>query len=154
MELNVFQAVLNGRIDRSGGGVVTVQGVTPEGRKTATITTPSIATNASWSGTIVLGKAYRLYAISTSQACRTRLYTTASALAGDASRPIGTDPVDGSGVLFEFVSDSTLLSSNLSPLVDGYSGDSPAVDNINIAVTNLTTTNPITITFTYLKTEF
>ena len=150
----VFERTRNSRIGRNAVGTGTGGTTyTAPVRETVTVTTTSIATNASWTGTVALSKAYRLYAINTSQACRTLLYTTPAAQSADSSRPIGTDPVDGSGVMFEFVSASILLSANLSPLVDGYSGEAPAVADIPITITNLSSTGTVTVTFTFIKTE-
>jgi hypothetical protein len=41
----------------------------------------------------------------------------------------------------------------LSPLVEGYSGEVPANNNIPITITNLGSTGTVTVTFTFIKTE-
>lgn len=73
-------------------------------RTVASFTTPSLAAGASATGTIDLGKGYRLYRITTSAACRTRLYTTDAKRTADASRPSGTDPTGDHGLMLDFTS--------------------------------------------------
>lgn len=143
-------AALRQKRSSGGGGGTTYTAPT---RQSVTITTSSLATGATWTGTVALAKAYRLYSISTNRACRTRVYTDASARSADASRPVGTDPTDGAGLVLEFVSTAALLSATLSPTVDGFSGESPATSSIPVSITNNGATGAVEVTLTFLATE-
>lgn len=107
------------------------------GRRAAAITTTSLNVNQGWTGTINLAESFNLIDIATNVAARVRLYSTADAMAADLARAIGTDPADGSGIIFEFATGVGLLSAALSPVVFGYSLENPAQSHISIAVTRL-----------------
>lgn len=119
-------------------------------RDDAVYTTGSLAHGAEETGTITMGKGYRLLAISLDGPARVRLYTTAAKLTADASRPVGADPQGDHGLMFEFVGTEALLSADLSPVVDG----DCASASVPIAVQNLSgATDTITVTLTYVATE-
>ena len=119
-------------------------------RQAATITTASLAPNASEVGTIDLGRGYRLLNIDTSSPCRVRIYTNAGDRDADLSRQFGTDRPQGVGLMLEFVSVAGLLGADLSPTVDGFT----AAGTAYYSVTNRgLSAAAITIDFDYLPTE-
>ena len=119
-------------------------------RQAATITTASLAPNASEVGTIDLGRGYRLLNIDTSSPCRVRIYTNEGDRDADLSRQFGTDRPQGVGLMLEFVSVAGLLSADLSPTVDGFT----AAGTAYYSVTNRgLSAAAITIDFDYLPTE-
>lgn len=129
-------------------------GVVLPSRQTATITTTSVASNATYTGLVRLEKGYKLYRIATNKSCRTRLYTTPEKRTADLNRSMATDPVGDHGLMLEFVSATGLLSADLSPLVDGFDGKSPPDGNIPYALTNLeATSTTLSVTFTFMKSE-
>lgn len=123
-------------------------------RTTATYTTASLAAGAQEVGTIPMAKGYRLYAISTTVPARVRLYTTIGARDADLTRPVGTDPATGAGVILDYGTVATDLSDDLSPLVDGFDAKATPDGNIPIAIDNWdTATTTVGVTLTYVRTE-
>jgi hypothetical protein len=90
--------------------------------------------------------------IATTVPCRTRLYTTTANQTADAGRTTAQDPVEGSGVLLDYITTSTFLGGDLAPEVDGSSMAAPPVTQIPITI-DLGATGPTTVTFTYVQTE-
>jgi hypothetical protein len=121
-------------------------------RGTVAKTTASLAAGASESGTIDLGKSYRLMTISTSAPARVRLYTTTAKRDADAARALGTDPTGDHGLMLEFVSTAGLLAADLSPTVDGFTvGGSTAAP---YTITNTGTgAAAIAASFGWIRTE-
>lgn len=122
-------------------------------RKTAVITTASLADDSTANGLVTLGQGWRLMAVESSHPARLRMYATTSHRTVDASRPIGTDPdtTTDHGLLFEFVFDPTLLEAVLSPLVDGFC---PAGNQAPFALTNLSgSATVLGVNLTYVRTE-
>lgn len=144
-------AALRQRGSKGGGTGSTYTAAT---RQTATVTSSTLANGASWTGTILLGASYRLFAISTSAAARVRLYVDNGSAVADASRPLGIDPAPGDGVVLEYVTSATHLSGALSPMVSGASLETPPDKNIDIVVTNLSGgSSAITVTLTFVEEE-
>ena len=121
-----------------------------QARQTATITTASLAPNASEVGTIDLGRGYRLLNIDTSSPCRVRIYTNAGDRDADLSRQFGTDRPQGVGLMLEFVSIASLLAADLSPTVDGFTAAGTAYYSVTNRGLNAAIVN---IDFDYLPTE-
>jgi len=130
------------RVTRIGPGYI---------RTTITQASPSLVTGAVWQGSIGLPPGYRLYRVQTDRAARVRVYTTATAQAADAARPIGTSPTGDHGLLLEYVTTAGVLAADLSPLVDGYDPDEDYV--VPLTVTNNGATGTVTVTLTYVRTE-
>lgn len=123
-------------------------------RDVATLTTGSLANGAEVQTTVEMSYGYRLYRIETDKPARVRLYGNAAKQAADASRPVGTDPTGDHGLLFEFVTTVSVLSSYLSPLVDGANFESPPTVDTPITVTNLSgSSGTVTVDLTYAVTE-
>jgi hypothetical protein len=122
-----------------------------QARDTAVYTTASIANLASESGTVTLATGYRLYRVSTDVPARVRLYTDNTKRDADVSRAIGTDPAGDHGVILDFVTTSTVLAADLSPLVDGFVASGA---DAGITVQNRSgSTGTVEVTFTYVRSE-
>lgn len=123
-------------------------------RKTATVTTPSLGVNVAHEGTIELAKSFRLIKMVTNRPCRVRLYTTPAARAGDAARPVGTDPGQNTGNTFEAITVSGFLTLDLTPQVDGSNLEATSTSAIPYSIQNRdTVAGTVTVTFTYFATE-
>jgi hypothetical protein len=123
-------------------------------RATATKTTASLAANASESGTVTITRGYRLYTLQTNRPARLRLYTTTAKRDADAARAIGTDPTGDHGLILEFITTATVLTADLSPMVDGFDGKPTPDGAIPYRITNLdTSTGTVVLTLGYVRTE-
>lgn len=117
------------------------------------ITTSALASGASENATFSGYKGYILYKIETSAAARIRLYTSVAARTADASRPEGSLPSQGSGLVAEIVTTGaeTVL---ISPGSIGFSSESIPTSSIPCNVTNKeVTATAITVTITALQLE-
>lgn len=133
---------------RRFGGAATVA------RTTATRTTASITNNATDQGTITLAKSYRLLKITTTKACRVRLYDRAAKQTTDLSRNVNTKPTGDSGVMLDYVTTTAVLSALFSPQVVGSDNETVPVTAIPITVTNLSgSTSTLTVTLQYVAME-
>lgn len=124
-------------------------------RATATATTSSLANLAKDSTTTIsLGKAYKLYSISTSVPSRVELYTTTAARTADLTRAAGVDPASTAGVVLDYVTAAGGTTYSLSPVVEGVNLESSPTNTIAMTVTNLSgSTNTVTVTLVWLKEE-
>lgn len=121
-------------------------------RQTVVKTTAALANNTREQSTIALPKGYRLLHIATDRPCRTRLYVSSAQQISDAARLVGVDPSGNHGIILDFVSTALLLLADLSPLVDGFDGDSDGA--IPITIDNLSgATSTVQVTLTYVRTE-
>ena len=121
-------------------------------RTTATLTTASLADDATEDNTITLKQGYRILKIETDVAARVRVYSSTASRTADASRPIGTDPTGAHGVILDFVTTPSVLEWWLNPAVDGYMTTS--TDTVPVAVTNLSgSTDTVTVTLTWVRSE-
>lgn len=128
-------------------------GVVPA-RATATYTTASLAASAQETGNIQLGAGYRLLKITTSRPARVRLYATAAQRTADASRAVGTAPTGDHGLMFEFVTQTTLLAAVLSPAADGSSMETVPSAQIPLSIQNLdSVVGTVVVTLTWIGTE-
>lgn len=136
----------------TGGGGTGGGGVTP--RTTGGVTTASLADKANETGTVSLATGYRLAEIETSVPCRVRLYATVAQRDADLLRASGDDPVEDHGLIFEFLSNTSLLGAVLSPMVDGYSLEDPPSPDIPYTITNLSgSAAPVTVSLVWQRTE-
>ena len=129
-----------------GGG-----GFTPS-RQTQANTTSSIADQASADIQFdALGKSYVLYSVQTDKAAMVRIYNDDNARSADSSRPQGTDPVEGEGVVAEFIT-SAANTFVITPGVMGWIDT--AANSIPVSVKNLSgSTGTVAVTLTGLKLE-
>lgn len=121
-------------VPSSGGG-------TTNGIHTASITTPVINQNQSYSGTIILARTYIVLTVSVNLAARVRLYVSKNAAANDIGRPI-TTPVT-LGLQNGLVGDWLLQTPTefvwlCSPAPVGYNADQPSDSAAYITITNPT----------------
>lgn len=78
-------------------------------------TTPSIAAAATATGTVELGKGYRVSRVQSDKPCRIRLYTTAASRTADADRPRTAEPTGNHGLIAEIILTGTLLDLTTLP---------------------------------------
>lgn len=121
-------------------------------RDVATITTGSLADDATENGTVVLRPMYRLFRVDVDRACRVRLYTSSAKRTADAARAVGTD-VDiatDHGLMFEYVA-TAAIDVDLSPLVDGFC---PTGSTVYYAIENRSgSTHTVVVAFDWIGTE-
>jgi hypothetical protein len=131
----------------SGGGV---SGFTPT-RVTQAVSTTSIADNASADIEFGnLGISYVLHKIAVDRASWVRIYADTSSRTADNSRLQGTDPIEGTGVIAEFISSA----ANTFLITPGVYGFVETGNTIPVRVTNLSgSTSAVAVTLTGLKLE-
>jgi hypothetical protein len=121
-------------------------------RKTATATVTALANSAQRRTTIALAPSYLVTAITTSVPARVRLYPSDAAATADLNRPVDVEPAAGSELAMEYVTDTSKLSSTISPLVGG--AQVPPSPTVQMAVGNLSgATSDVSVTLTYLALE-
>lgn len=129
-------------------------GVGLVGRTTTSVTTSSLANNATGNVTITGFKGYNLYKITSSHAAWVRLYVNAAARTADAARLSGTDPTPDIGVIAEVITNAANQTVYMTPVVVGYVDETPASGNIAVAITNLSgSAAAVTVNLTLLQTE-
>lgn len=116
-------------------------------RQNIILTTASLAQNASESGTVALGKSYRLIRVATDRAARVRLYTTVAKRDADAARAIGIDPTGDHGLVMELVTGAD-LDWDLTPEPIGANREDPVTTAAAYHITNLAAADIVTVTFT------
>jgi hypothetical protein len=118
-------------------------------------TTGSLAANSSDEDVeFAVGKASNIFRIETSHPARVRLYTSEAKRTADAARPVSTDPVAGTGVILEVVTDLSNLTIDLTPAVFAANLEGTPVNVIPAIVQNLSgSTNAITVTLTRIEIE-
>jgi len=134
----------------SGGG-----GAGLTSRTTVSVTTSSLADNASGNASITGFKGYGLYKIQTSAAAWVVIYDSVASRTADinAARDQNTDPAPGSGVIAEAITTGS-QTIKLSPGTIGYSDENSPTTAIPIKVKNLSggaTTITITLTLVCLE---
>lgn len=121
-------------------------------RRTLTYTTAFLAAGLTEVGTVELGKGFRVLRVQTSAPALVRLYASQADRAADAGRLPSVDPAPGLGLILEVLTVPDLLGFNTSPLIDGASMEAVPSKSIPITVT-ATNNGPVTVIFTYLRTE-
>ena len=115
------------RIDSPDGAPVVfpngISGAGPQGARRSLTATEG-------TGTLDVGRAALLLRVATTAPARMRLYTTAAARDADASRPAGTLPPQGAGLVLEFITTAALLMADLAPSVAACNADSPVLPRI------------------------
>jgi len=107
-------------------------------------TTASIANGAGATGTLLLGKAYRIDKLVVDRPCRLRLYASLAQMTADADRGRTVDPSGDHGCIMEVFATSDLLSMLLLPMPHGY----VASGTTYFSIVNDGTTGTITFTLT------
>jgi hypothetical protein len=112
-----------------GGGV--------SGRTDETVTTASLAHNATENGTIPLGRSFIPFRVTVDRACRVRLYSTAAARTADASRLPGNDPTGEHGVILDVrLNAETGLEWDVIDPPTGHCAEAVVTEDIPYAITN------------------
>lgn len=114
------------------------------------LATANLAAAAGESGTVLLGKSYRMIRIEADHPCRVRLYSTPAKRTTDIARPTATDPPDyptpGSapnhGCMLEVILGAANLEGgsyvqDLSPNVMGSSNENPPLNAIAYRIENM-----------------
>ena len=134
----------------SGGGG---DGSGLQSRATVSITTDSLASDQSANIDIpVVARSYMLMKIATSSAAWVTVYTDSTARSQDLTRNDITDPIVGSGVIAEVITDGN-VEQLITPGVFGFNNDNPVGTTCYLKVVNFGDTAAITITLTYLQLE-
>jgi hypothetical protein len=133
--------------------VAAFQDSTSHARYDTVVTTSSLAAEASDAAkTAPLGKGCIAIIIITDYPAWVRVYSNTDAQTADASRPITTDPVSGTGVLLEVVTAAGALEIILSPTAVLVSSDGSI--NLPVTITNKdSVTRTITVTITTVPVE-
>jgi hypothetical protein len=123
-------------------------------RKTVTVTTGSLANNATANVNITnAAKSYALLKIQTDKAAWVRLYVSDATRTADASRAQSTDPAPDAGVIAEVVT-SGAQTVLISPGSIGFNNESTPTMTIPCTVTNLSgSTGTVTVTATIVRIE-
>ena len=147
----------NGQIlttDGSGSLSWTSASASLSSRATFSVTTSSIADQASTNATITsVYKGYILLNIQVDRAAWVRIYTDTASRTADASRAEGVDPAPGAGVIAEVITtgSQTIL---MSPGVLGWNNEGVPTTDVQIAVKNKSgSTSTVTVTITAIKIE-
>jgi hypothetical protein len=123
-------------------------------RTTATITTASLAANATENGSITLAKTSQIFHIETDFPAWIRLYDTDAARTADASRLSTVFPTAGTGVVADIVTAVGALAINQSPVETFVNNDSPAAAACYYAIKNLDSVDrAITLTIVHFPQE-
>lgn len=129
----------------------------PPSRSTAAVTTGTLATDASESGSFAVGKSFYLLEITFSCKARVTLYSTAAKQSADSARTWGNQPVEYTehGVItdVQVVDGSFPVTRLMSPAAVGFNGDGPATTDIYYKITNKDSSQAVTITLTVLPLE-
>ena len=130
----------------SGSGVLSTTSGSGS-QATASVTTASLANNATENDPITLKNFCNVLYVTTNALAWVRLYTTAAARTADASRAISVDPSAGKGIFFDVEVNGTL---GLAPIGEFVCGDSTSGTTGYLAITNLSGSSAaITVTLTY-----
>ena len=123
-------------------------------RTTVATTTASLAYQASATATVTADKGYALYSITASVGAWVVVYTSAAAQSADSSRAIGTPPTAGSGVIGQSITTGTNVTTFFTPAAFGFNAESPVTTNMYLKIYNNSgSTNPVTVTLTYVTLE-
>lgn len=108
------------------------------------VSSTKLETIGKGTGTLATGKAAMLVRIVTETTTRVRLYSTSAGRTADQSRALG-DPHDPTtGLIFEFMSSPSLLSTYTSPVPIAFNGDNPQESYVYYNVESASGTSPVT----------
>ena len=136
-------------VNQTGGGGAMAS------RTTKSATTASLNSAASGDLSITAFKAYNLLIVVIDHPAWVVLYVDSTSRTADASRVEGTDPLPGSGVIAEVLSNSAGSSTFLmSPAVFGWNNDGTPSTTVYAKVTNKdSSARAITVTLTLIQAE-
>ena len=138
--MRVVDAVRDGRVARTGT-------IAPS-RERELVETDTITTGESWLSWLSLGDGWQLFSFGCDAPCRVRVWASLDGFEADEDRPIGVDPDDGPGLLFEFIADEVLQVADLSPTVTGWAVEDEG--RVPVEVTRLHGSGPVTVWFDYV----
>lgn len=118
------------------------------GRSTVSVNSPA---GAAQNGTLIMGKQVTLLNLSSNSPLRIRLYTTVAHQTADQSRPASQYPAAGSGLLFEGVTTSGLLSFDITSCA-AFNNESTVVNSIAYRIEPAVSVST-TATFTFTVTQ-
>ena len=124
----------------SGGAGTSLQSRTTIDTSAMQITSgsPTIAANSSASGHITGYKAYSLFKVSINDPdLWVTIYTDNTSMTNDSARLYTEDPPPGSGVIAEFISNTSNQDIIVSPTTIGFNMDSTVSNNIYLKVQNI-----------------
>ena len=134
-------------IQGGGGG----GGTGLQSRTSTSISTGSIANDATSNQTVSIGPTYAILKIQTNFAAWVRVYTDTTSRTNDASRLITDDPTPDAGVLAEVISTGA-ETIKLSPAAIGWTDD--ASNTVPLAITNKSGASAdVTVTLTTVQLE-
>lgn len=136
-------ALVRGGGSGGGGGGSSPAAV----RQDVVLTTASLAQDASESGTVALGKSYRVIRVATDRAARVRLYTTVAKRDADASRAAGVTPTGDHGLVMELVTGAD-LDFDMNPQALGSNREAVVTTAAAYHITNLAAVSTVAVTFT------
>jgi len=129
-------------------------------RTTASVTTGTLANNATETDTISLAPTFCAMKVVVGSAARVRLYSTAAARDADLARPFTSsllDPPYGgtqNGCILDlFLLDSSDWTWVLTPEVQGSNVESSPSADIAYSITNLGISGTVTVTISYFPLE-
>jgi|688.fasta_scaffold18909_2 hypothetical protein len=135
--------------DISGGG----GGSSLQQRGTLTVSTGTIANNASSDVAVIGFKTYALLKITTSAAAWVTIYTSTVSRTADAGRSETTDPIPGSGVVAEVITTAAATQA-MTPVAIGFNDDQTPSENIYLKIVNKSgSAASISVTLTVLQLE-
>ncbi len=122
------------------------------GRATATVTTASLADDATENSTVTMAKTASILNVTADRGCRVRLYQTSGDRTDDAGRTIGTPPSETTNILAEYVFAVTGTIRRIPVTVTN--GDGSPTTSIYYAITNTSgSTHTVQVDFIWLKLE-
>lgn len=126
-----------------------------EVRRLVSFSTSSLAADASENVDVEIDESALALSLAANRPSRVRAYSTAAQRTADSAREIGTDAVDGSGLLLEVVFTDTLLQIKpLSPIAVLTNFDTPVTEDIYFAVQNLdVSTGVVTVSVNVMRAE-
>ena len=123
----------------------------------ASVTTPVLNQNQSYTTTLIMAKTFGVVSISTTAAVRVRLYTTAAARNADLGRSISTPVALGNPV--GIIGDWYLTTQSeflwfCSPMAVGFNADEPTSTNVYASFVNpVSSSNKIQVSVTFVVME-
>lgn len=98
-------------------------------------------------------KTYALLSVRTSSAAWVRIYSSVAARTADAARTIGQDPLPGSGVIAEVITNGA-ETQLITPAAIGFSSENAPTTAIPMAITNTSNVSvSITATLSVVQLE-
>ncbi len=154
----VSEETINALISESNSTNSTTTNTTVVGltTKNASITTPVLNQNQSFTGAVILARVYCLLRLTTSGPARIRVYATTTAQTTDFSRLSSQAPAFGTtqGLIADVTLNTPPFNWLLSPMVMGQNGDEPSSPAGYTTITQLAATSgAITVGFLYVPIE-